>query len=535
MPRYPGLRWNADFFVVLYTGKDDPERMKNLYPLQLLILLPLVAGAPLIVTAQQTDLAPLLSPTEDPAPSSGEPAMESGDGMADPASEADAAESEIDPQIEQTIKRYASEVQRLESESGAYNNDLVEQLIGLGLAYSDAEKHAEALKIYQRALHINRVNHGLHSLDQIPILERVIESNTAMKDYNQLNNNYSYMLWVYKRNYPENDLRMLPVLDRIAEWHLDAFNKTLVPESLGHLVVAANLYNESLEIIKLVEGDDHPDMIRPLYGIVNANFKLIEPRGYIEGIDMIIGASGMLLLPSNFTQNSTNDEFRSTFLQQNYGGDYLARVLDVEKDSVSLVQNSYRSGRAALEKIVDIHVKHPDLPRRSYAYALAQTGDWFQRFSKRDASTNYYRQAYTLLSGAGAQPAELDELFGKPISLDALNVPRMMAASLSALSLDTAPPRAIEGVDMSEKTDLELQELATTGLKDTAYVVVQFDVTASGIVRNLEFIVTNPEEEDSRLRRMARERINITPFRPRLENGQPIATEDVKMVYTFQE
>ncbi len=508
--------------------------MKNLYPLQLLILLPLVAGAPRIVTAQQTDLAPLTSPTDDPAPSSGETATESGDDMADPASVADTPASEIDPQIEQTIKLYASKVQRLESESGAYNNDLVEQLIGLGLAYSDAEKHAEALKVYQRALHINRVNHGLHSLEQIPILERVIEANTALNDYNQLNNNYSYMLWVYKRNFPENDLRMLPVLDRIAEWHLDAFNKTLVPESLGHLVVAANLYNESLEIIKLVEGDDHPDMIRPLYGIVNANFKLIEPYGYIEGIDMIIGASGMLLLPSNFTQNGSNDAFRSTFLQQNYGGDYLARVLDVEKDSLSLIQNSYRSGRAALEKIVDIHVKHPDLTRRSYAYALTQTGDWFQRFSKRDASTHYYREAYTLLTGAGAESTELDELFGKPISLDALNVPRMMAASLSAPSLDTDPSRAIEGIDMSEKTDIDLQELATTELQDTAYVVVQFDVTSSGIVRNLEFIMTNPED-DSRLRRMAKERINITPFRPRLENGQPIATEDVKMVYTFQE
>ena len=87
---------------------------------------------------------------------------------------------------------------------------------------------------------------------------------------------------------------------------------------------------------------------------------------------------------------------------------------------------------------------------------------------------------------------------------------------------------------MSEKTNIDLQELATTELQDAAYVVVQFDVTSSGIVRNLEFIMTNPED-DSRLRRMARERINITPFRPRLENGQPIATEDVKMVYTFQE
>jgi hypothetical protein len=140
-----------------------------------------------------------------------------------------------------------------------------------------------------------------------------------------------------------------------------------------------------------------------------------------------------------------------------------------------------------------------------------------------------------LLAGAGAETADLNELFGRPVSLDALNVPRMIAAGLADKPVNSTPASTpIEGIDMSGKTDADLQELATTELEDTAYVVVQFDVSASGNVRNLEFIGSNPAD-DARIRRMARERINITPFRPRLENGQPIGTEDVKMVYTFEQ
>ncbi len=520
--------------------------MKNLYLVQLPVMIVLLSGAPGMTHAQQTETVTILNEAEQPATglapeisSTAEQSQLSTDDITtgtavDETSGTESVPEDTPTQTSQTITRYTELVYRLESESGAYNHELVEQLIGLGLAYSDAGNHAEALKVYERALHIQRVNQGLPNIEQIAVLERVIDAHTALNNYEELIDNYDYMLWVYKRNYGDNDVRLLPVLDRIANWHIDAFNHTYGPQSLGHLVIAANLFNESLETITLTRGEDHPDMIRPLYGIVNANFKLIEPFGYIEGIDMYIGGRAMPLLPDNFSRVNDDNYLRNSYIEQNYGGGHLARILDGEKDSASLVQNSYRSGRAALEKIIVIHEKNPDLSRKSHAYALAQLGDWFQRFTKRDASTRYYRQAYALLAEDTTNTTGLSELFGRPVSLDALNVPKMIEASQSTTASAAPVPETIESIDMTEKTDVILQQLAADELQDSNYVLVQFDVSASGLVRNLEFISSNPED-DSRLRRMARERINITPFRPRLENGQPIGTEDVKMVYTFQE
>jgi len=446
---------------------------------------------------------------------------------ADPALELTTSAEEAE--IDHTISRYTEEVSRLERENGAYNNDLTEELISLGRAYSNAGNHAEALKVYQRALHINRINTGLHNLEQLTILELVIEANTALQNYAKLTDNYAYMLWVYNRNFGGQDPRLLPVYDRIANWHLDAFEKTEFPESLTHLVIAANLFDKALETVKLTKGINDPDMIKPLYGIVHANFKLIEPYGYIRDIDMITGNRAMPvpLLPSNFSTNVDNGSMmRNRFIDQNYNRDNLSRVLEEEENTISLIQNSYKSGRGALERIIDIHLKNPGLPRKSLAYALTHMGDWYQRFSKRDASTRYYQQAYALLTEISAGPEVIQELFGRPVSLDSLNVPHLLEVGM----LNALAPQ-----DMSEKSDLDIeQKMTSNNLKDVYYVVAEFDVTAYGSIRNLDFIGSNPVD-DIRFRRMARDRITTTPFRPRMEDGKPIATENVKMYYTFEE
>lgn len=485
--------------------------MKNNLPV-LLTILQLSAGG-YASAAEINPAAGLMDNTSDPIETT-EPA---------PQETITAEEAELN----HTISRYSDEVLRLESENGAYNNELTEELISLGRAYSNAGNHAEALKVYQRALHINRINAGLHNLDQLFILELVIEANTALQDYAELTDNFAYMLWVYNRNYGDRDLQLLPVFQRIANWHLDAYEQTDIPESLGHLVIAANLFDKALETVKLTRGADDPEMIKPLYGIVHANFKLIEPYGHIKDIDMFMGSRSVPLLPSNFsTSMDDSGMLRNRFIDQNYNRDHLSRVLDEEKHTASLIQNSYKSGRGALEKIIDIHLKNPEIPRTSLAYALTHLGDWYQRFSKRDASARYYQQAYALLMEINAGPAVIQDLFSRPVSLDSLTVPHLLEIGML---------NALAPLDLSETSDMDIeQKMTSNDLKDVYYVVAEFDVTAYGSIRNLSFIGSNPVD-DVRFRRMARDRITTTPFRPRMEDGKPIATENVKMFYTFKE
>jgi len=431
-------------------------------------------------------------------------------------------------ELEDSINQYVDRVLKLEIENGAYNNNLSEALVGLGLSYSAAGKHKEALNVYSRALHIKRVNDGLQNLSQVPILELVIQANTELGDYKNLAKNYGYLLWVYNRNYEYDDPELIPLLQRLANWHLEAYEQTTRPDSAGHIIMASNLFSRTIEIIEANQGPYSPELISPLYGIVTANFKLIEPFGFIPNIDSFIGGKISPLLPSDFNRDNPASNFaRNSHTALNYDHEHLNRLLSDQKNSASLIQNSYRSGRNALERIVDIHNKNPELPGISHAYAHTHLADWYLRFYKRSNATANYAMAYQLMVAEGYATEGDSGFFGYPRSLDRFRNPQIFKQQdvLPDLLSTEASIKTYSGTEETPLTEVEVNE--------GSFVLAQFNVSEFGVVRNLDILDSDPAD-NVRFRRMARNIISATPFRPRLENGKPTVTENVKMLYRFK-
>ena len=71
------------------------------------------------------------------------------------------------------ISRYKQSIAEQEAQNGVYHPQVKEQLMGLGILLQNNELHGDAVDLFTRALHITRVNNGLESLDQLPILERL--------------------------------------------------------------------------------------------------------------------------------------------------------------------------------------------------------------------------------------------------------------------------------------------------------------------------------------------------------------------------
>jgi len=435
-----------------------------------------------------------------------------------------ADQSQDENQLEWTVERYNKRIQELEIENGVYNPDLTEELTALGLAYSTAGDHEQALQTYLRALQINRINYGLHNMDQLPILERIIETNTALENYEELTKNHDYLLWLYMRNHGSNDPALLPVLFRVAHWNLDAYEVIPRPESVRNLIKAANLFHRAMQLIETTYGPDDPRMINALYGAANANFKFVEPFGVIPNIDSFFSGTTAPLLPSNFEREIRGNSFaRNRHSNIYHNQDRLTQILQNQENSVSLIRDSYRSGRNALQRIVEIHENNPDLPKISHAYALAHLGDWYLRFNKRNSAMQNYEKAYRILQQE-YDDGSLDRLFGRPHSLDALGIP---AEFTQGLGLQAFSSEAVSGD--AESTMVRLSDL---DLENTEYILVEFDVTEYGSGRNFEILASNPDDSIS-FRRMARNKITNTPFRPRLDNGKPVKTDDVKILYRF--
>jgi len=380
----------------------------------------------------------------------------------------------VSSEMQLTLDYYHELIEQLEISGGVYDNQLSEVLSGLGNIYQSLNRHSDAIEIFKRALHITRVNEGLHGIGQLALLEKLIESNSKLKDWAELKNNYHNLYWISKRHYGDNSPKLLPIIDRIGRWYLKAFELDPDSASLSHLLNAEDLYNKSVEIVE-TEGDNNDmRLINSLYGIALTNYQIAAQVSSSEDLR----------------------DIRSGFRDSNRA----RRALQLEQMRADFMLRSYIKGRDAMQKIIDIHANNPNLPVDMQAMAMTHLGDWFLLFNKRNSAAEAYKKAYALLEQDGFEQQKIDSLFGKPRTLPAIRLPVHKEEDLAPEN----PP----------------------------YVLASFDVSPTGKASNIQIVESKPEDNVSYQRR-AKKSIAATKFRPRYENGEPVTTTGVSLRYVF--
>lgn len=161
----------------------------------------------------------------------------------------------ITSEQELSVREYSEYISRIESESGVYAYALVPYLIGLGIAHSNDDNPAAAATAFSQALQITRVNTGLYSPLQLPLLERLTEINESLGRWDALVGNYALMDFLLKKNYPEDHPQLLPYLKKIYYWHMNAYNKDTGQTLSFHYRNAGEAYTQAVEIIEQCTGD----------------------------------------------------------------------------------------------------------------------------------------------------------------------------------------------------------------------------------------------------------------------------------------
>ena len=148
-----------------------------------------------------------------------------------------------------TQEGYQQAISRIEFHSGAYSYDLVPELIGLGMLEKRAGEFSETEKTFLRALYLVRMHKGLYSPEQIPLVEMLIENNSVTEKWKTVADEFDLLYWLSRRGYGENDPRQLPVLKRLRQWHLNAYNKDTGRSLSQHFKAARELYNKAMGIL----------------------------------------------------------------------------------------------------------------------------------------------------------------------------------------------------------------------------------------------------------------------------------------------
>jgi tetratricopeptide (TPR) repeat protein len=146
---------------------------------------------------------------------------------------------------------YEQRINQLEAAHGVFDISILPELIGMGVYFQEQQNHQQATDAFQRALYIIRVNDGLYSTRQLPLLDFLIESNSARGEWKQVADNYDMMHWLYRRNYTKSDPRQLQALKRLRSWYMESYNKD-TGRTLEQLFSSAEaLYNQALGIMLL--------------------------------------------------------------------------------------------------------------------------------------------------------------------------------------------------------------------------------------------------------------------------------------------
>ena len=129
--------------------------------------------------------------------------------------------SEVDDGMTEPFERA---IEAIEENGGAWDSQLVEQLSSLGSLQQQRLNHPAAIESYKRAIQISRIAQGLHTPDQIPLLESMIDSLIISENWEQADLYSDYLFFVQHKAYGIDDPRLIPAIERLASWNIMAFN-----------------------------------------------------------------------------------------------------------------------------------------------------------------------------------------------------------------------------------------------------------------------------------------------------------------------
>ena len=386
--------------------------------------------------------------------------------------------------------RFAEEVKQREADYGIYDPKTGEYLLSVGLLHQSEGEHDKAAEALQRALQIQRVNNGLHDAGQLVILERLLKSNIANENWDEVDKNYHQLLWINRRNYEPGDPRLLPVIQKVGSWKLRAYRDSLLSQnSVATLKETAALFSGLVAILDEEYGDGAPLLVEALYGEALANYQLAfqilsTPVDEFQGRGSPYRSQTVctpIVLPNGAVSQSCR-------VIQTPNPDF-----HVGKQQSKDLSVSARIGKAGrmLKRIVAIHEADPELPAAERAMALVHLGDWNLLQNRRGTALELYGRAYGLLAAAPDSEERLAKVFGQPASIPSLRLP-------------------VPEVD---------ERLEEAGKKH--YALATFDVSRSGRPRNITIIEVHPPESKAAGRK-AKRSIRARRYRPRFEDGEPV-------------
>ena len=159
-------------------------------------------------------------------------------------------------------------IDEMQGNQGIYSVQLQEAYGDLAALYVEIEDYESAIKVYTDALQISRINTGLYSDEQLPIIVCLIESNSQLRNWEETDNLHELRYHISSRLYAPGDLAYLEAAENYGSWKLRLLRQNLF--DLGYRSYSRNAEDLSDFYERLLENLAVQENTRPknLIGII---------------------------------------------------------------------------------------------------------------------------------------------------------------------------------------------------------------------------------------------------------------------------
>ena len=389
-------------------------------------------------------------------------------------------EPELSPEFEErmhSIRRFNESIVDAETVSGAWDNSLVEQLGALGSLQQQQGDYLAALETHERAVHVQRINGGLHTVDQVPLIEGMIDSYIAMGDWEQVDIYQKYLFYIQQKFYGNNDPRLISAVADLADWHIHAFTLRQGESLAMRLSSAQMLFNAAARMVDVHFGEADDRYVEYLRGMARSAYLVARNQDLLREL--------------------ARAQFRAP----------QETLRDMLYWSYPIVPSGYRAGEEALLSIVE-HYRDEEGAAEQLAEATAQLADWYLLFNRRGQARSTYQEAWGVLDSEENAGESRQRLFGqvRQIPVYAFDNKEWLIENLGF---------------MEDKEEVNYD-----------FIDVRVDVSAWGEVRNIE-TVSGESPQTSSQHNWVRRNIRESMFRPALVDGAMVRSDGNHFRYRY--
>jgi tetratricopeptide (TPR) repeat protein len=377
---------------------------------------------------------------------------------------------------EQHLREILDTIEGIQKRDGPASPSLADPLTALALLYQEGEERDLAAAAFSQALHVVRVNHGLYSLEQAPLIRHLIRYEQGRGNPEAAWDLEHDLLALVARH--PNDLRVIPILRDIGDARMDTLRRYLAGEFPAEIVLGC--------------------------------YYAVGSVGHLEQGRKCTSGSRSVLVHAILTDAWENysDAINVFFQHDLYSSDELRELEAKIIRSTYLYGGRYRRGKTSYQRLMAYNTTNSESWLTRVTTGVEAT-DWDFLYMKSsgtralDGLLEQYEQAYALLEREGVARTSIERLFSPPVPV----------------VLPTFVPNPLASNETPESV---------------GYIDVAFDIAKYGTSRRIKILDTTTNATDAATDRLVRI-IKRSRFRPRVTNGKVADSTPVVMRYYLNE